>query len=494
VKKYLALLLLCALCACSGTIVEAAEQKIRIGVIGFDSKAEGVSQEQANIVTDLFTRTLASSRSIAVYERERLAKVGEEIKLSMSGLVDMNTAVEVGRIAGVQYILMGSVTELSERVSGGAVPLFFVPVAVGGGGHEARATLDVRLIDTTTSETRLALSETGTSSNEATAVMVMGLAFAEAEFGGLQARAIADAVNRLAHAIRSELGGKSSHVLSIAGNEVVIDIGSNIGVKEGQLYLIYAEGKTIVGMSGESLGRDKMPLAVIKVRDVAASHSTCVVASNCSLKLVRRGDKIEPVTAAKAKGMKFVSSRPAASSETFDQLFGSGGGTPASTVRETPEPVVEVAEVAEDKPAPVEKKAEEPAPEVDTSVASELLKPAPAASPTGPRQIPGFDQNKSTDAKVIQTYNLDMGRTNLLRIEHVKAMNLLKSGKVKAAYEKLVEEAGKYEGHYLAMYWAGVAAHRLKKNDEALQWMNRALAVNPQYEPASDYKSKKLKK
>ena len=44
------------------------------------------------------------------------------------------------------------------------------------------------------------------------------------------------------------------------------------------------------------------------------------------------------------------------------------------------------------------------------------------------------------------------------------------------------------------MYWAGVAAHRLKKNDEALQWMNRALAVNPQYEPASDYKSKKLKK
>ncbi|NLM71128.1 MAG: hypothetical protein GX181_04085 [Synergistaceae bacterium] len=491
-RKFIVLLLLCALCLCAGTVTEAAEERIRIGIVGFDSKADGVSQSQADIVTDLFTRTLASSKTIAVYERERLAKVGEEIKLGMSGLVDMNTAIEVGRIAGVQYILIGSVTELSERMSGGAVPIFGLPVAVGGGGHEARATLDVRLIDTTTSETRLALSETGTSASTASAVSVMGLSFAEAEFGGLQARAIADAVNRLAHTIRGELGGESSHVLNVSGDEVIIDIGSSMGAKEGQLYLIYAEGKTILGMSGESLGRDKLPLAVIKVRDVETGHSTCAVASNCSLKLVRRGDKIEPITAAKAKGMKFVSTRPSASSETFDQIFGSGGPAPAPVPapREEPKPVEEVVEV---KPE-VEEKPEEPQPATETSVTAELLKPAPAPAPSGPRVIPGFDHNKSTDSKVIQTYNLDMGKTNLLRIEHTKGINFLKSGRVKAAYELFVGETGKYEGHYLAMYWAGVAAHRLRKNDEALQWMNRALEINPQYEPAAEYKSKKLKK
>ena len=490
-KKCFVLLAFCVLFVYSGAFAEAAEQKIRIGVIGFDSKAEGVSQEQADIVTDLFTRTLASSKTIAVYERERLAKVGEEIKLSMSGLVDMSTAIEVGKIAGVQYILMGSVTELSERMSGGAIPLFGLPVALGGGEHGAKATIDVRLIDMTTSETRLALSESGTSTNSASAVSVMGLSFAEAEFGGLQARAIADAVNRLAHGIRSELGGESSHVLNVSGNEVVIDVGSTMGAKEGQLYLVYAEGKTILGMSGESLGRDKMPLAVVKVRDVASGHSTCAVASNCSLSLVRRGDKIEPVTAAKAKTMKFVSSRPAASSETFNQIFGpkDESGAVASVPQDAPAPAAETPA----KPAVHEDKKEEPAPAAVSSVASAPRSSAPVAQAGEAKKIPGFDPNTSTDVKVIQTYNLDMGTSNMLRIAHVNAMNSLNSRKVKVAYEKFVEAAGKYDGHYLAAYWAGVAAHRLKKADDSLQWMNRALAINPQYQPAADYKSKKLK-
>jgi len=486
-KKCFLLLVFCVLFVCIGTFVEASEQKIRIGVIGFDSKAEGVSQEQADIVTDLFTRTLASSKTIAVYERERLAKVGQEIKLSMSGLVDMSTAIEVGKIAGVQYILMGSVTELSEKMSGGAVPLFFIPVAVGGGGHEAKATIDVRLIDTTTSETRLALSESGTSTNSASAVSVMGLSFAEAEFGGLQARAIADAVNRLAHGIRSELGGESSHVLNVAGNEVVIDVGSTMGAKEGQLYLVYAEGKTILGMSGESLGRDKMPLAVVKVRDVASGHSTCVVASNCSLSLVRRGDKIEPVTAAKAKTMKFVSSRPAASSETFNQIFGPQGGS--GEVASVPQAAPVTARDTAAKPAVIEEVKGQPAP----AAASAPRSAAPVLQPGEAKTIPGFDPNTSTDVKVIQTYGIDMGSSNMLRIAHANAMNSFNSGKFKDAYAKFVEAAGRYDGHYLAAYWAGVAAHRLKKADESLQWMNRALAINPRYTPAAEYKSKKLK-
>ena len=103
-----------------------------------------------------------------------------------------------------------------------------------------------------------------------------------------------------------------------------------------------------------------MPLAVVKVRDVASGHSTCAVASNCSLSLVRRGDKIEPVTAAKAKTMKFVSSRPAASSETFNQIFGPQGqsGAVASVPQDAPAPAAETPA----KPAVHEDKKEEPAP------------------------------------------------------------------------------------------------------------------------------------
>jgi len=221
---------------------EAAEgEKIRVGIMGFQSKAPGVSNRQAEIITDLFTRELANSRSIAVYEREQLAKIGEEIKLGMSGLVDMNTAVEVGRIAGIQYILTGAVTELSGKASGGGgyVPIRGAPIigglAVGGGSHRATAGIDIRVIDTTTSEIVLALSEQGSAVNTSSAVAIAGFAAAETEFGGLEARAIADAVTRLSNGVRSILGDESSRVIAVGANKFTIDVGSTMGAKVGAL-------------------------------------------------------------------------------------------------------------------------------------------------------------------------------------------------------------------------------------------------------------------
>ncbi|MBQ4430846.1 MAG: hypothetical protein II877_05035, partial [Synergistaceae bacterium] len=49
-----------------------ADDIIRVGVMGFKTRAEGINQHQADAITDEFTRMLTSSRSIAVIERERL--------------------------------------------------------------------------------------------------------------------------------------------------------------------------------------------------------------------------------------------------------------------------------------------------------------------------------------------------------------------------------------------------------------------------------------
>jgi curli biogenesis system outer membrane secretion channel CsgG/TolA-binding protein len=449
----------------------AQSDRIRIGVLGFESKAAGVSQRQAEIITDIFTRQLASSKTIAVYEREQLAKVGAEIKLSMSGLVDMNTAIEVGKIAGVKYILLGSVTELAQKASGGYIPI--MGIGVGGTTHEARATIDVRVIDTTTSEIRLALSETGLSSNSSSMVSFHGVAYAESEFGGLEAQAIADATNRLAHQIRSVLGGESSHVISMASDGVVIDVGSTMGAKEGSLYLVYADGKSIRGMNDEIIGQEKIPLAVVKVKEISSAHSTCTVAHQKNEKMIRRGDKIEPITASKAKNMKFASTRPAASSGTFEQIF---NDAPASNTQ----PAHQSGNATDNRLA---------------QIAGDGGEPANTQTQTGERKsIPGFDPDNSTDGKVIQTYDIDPGAANMLGIRHRNAVNKFNSGKYKDAYADFCEMADEYDGNYLAAYWAGVSAQKLKKNDESLQWIESALSINPNYKPASDFKKKTLKR
>ena len=449
----------------------AQEEKVRIGVLQFESKTSGVTQQQANAVMDLMTRALASSKSISVIERDQLDKVGQEIRLGQSGLVDASTAAELGRVAGVQYILLGAVTELNKKASGGAIPLFG-SIGIATGSEEAQATIDVRIVDTSTAEVRLALSETGYSSNETSGLYMGGAVLAEGTFDGLESRAISDSVTRLAARIRGTLAGESSHVLSVADKEATIDIGSSMGAKEGSLYLVYADGKAIQGMGREVIGYEKLVFAVLKVREVAPAYSHCTFVKGGKATLVRRGDKVEPISNRMIKSLKYASSRPSASSGTFDQIFGNA---------------------PQDGTAP----AGEPAPTDETPAPTTPEQPKPADEPAKgePRAIPGFDPNQSTDSKVIETYALSGGDKNLLGIMQRNAYNKFKNGKYKDAYAEFCRAADAHPTvNYLSAYWAGVSAHKLKKADEALEWIDKALAINPDYTPAQDFKAKTLKK
>lgn len=448
------------------------EGKVRVGVLQFESKTSGVSQQQANAVMDLMTRALASSKSISVIERAQLDKVGKEIRLGQSGLVDASTAAEVGRIAGVQYILLGAVTELNKKASGGAIPLFG-NIGIATGSEEAQATIDVRLVDTSTAEVKLALSETGYSSNETSGLYLGGAVLAEGTFDGLESRAIADSVTRLAARIRGTLGGESSHVVAVTDKEATIDIGSSMGAKEGALYLVYADGKTIRGMNGEEIGRERLAFAVLKVREAAPTYSNCTFVKGGKAALVRRGDKVEPISSRMIKSLKYASSRPAASSGTFEQIFG-------NAPKDGAEP--EAAPAASDTP-----NAETPSP----ATAAEQPKPAAGEA----KAIPGLDPNQSTDAKVIETYAMAPGDRNLLGIMQRNAYNKFRSGRYKEAYAEFSRAADSHPSvNYLSAYWAGVTAHKLKKSEDALQWIDKALAIKPDYKPAQEFKSKTLKK
>jgi len=467
--RILAAAALCVMLCGLAALEAEASGKIRLGVLEFQSKADGVTDRQAQIITDIFTRTLTSSNTISVFERVALQRIGEEQRLGMSGLVDESTAIEIGRIAGLQYILLGAVTELSEKASGGAG---FLPVGgiigsigIGSGKHEARAMLDVRVIDVTTSEIRLSLSEYGHSSNASQGFSIGGMTFAESEFGGLQARAIADAASRLGHTIKETLGGEYTHVVAMNDKEFTIDAGSMMGVQEGTLYLVYAEGKAILDMRNNIIGMEKIPLAVLRVRDTAAAHSVCVLAPPSKGNLIRRGDKIEPITSQKAKGMKFAGGRPAASSGTFEQLFAGGGDAAASQPN--------VAPAAADTPAPALAPASQQAPQ-----------------PTEQRTIDGLDPNQSTDPRVVQTYPISSGEANIMGVRHRSAASKYNNNRFKDAYADYSALADAYAGDYLAAYWAGMSAQSLKQRDDAISWLDKAIAINPNYQPAIEARGK----
>ncbi len=83
----------------------------------------------------------------------------------------------------------------------------------------------------------------------------------------------------------------------------------------------------------------------------------------------------------------------------------------------------------------------------------------------------------------------------MLGIMHRNAYNKFKRGRYKDAYKGFAKAADSYASvNYLSAYWAGVSAYKLREKEKALEWIDKALSINPDYVPAQEYKAKKLKK
>ncbi|HUT98362.1 MAG TPA: CsgG/HfaB family protein [bacterium] len=106
--KRLALLILLAI---SVSIAEAP-------VVAFlDLEAINCDTGIVRAISETFRTEVVSSYSFAMVERAQIGKVMEELAFQQSGIVDANTAVELGRIVGADYVGIGSVNQISGSYS-----------------------------------------------------------------------------------------------------------------------------------------------------------------------------------------------------------------------------------------------------------------------------------------------------------------------------------------------------------------------------------------
>ncbi len=128
--------------------------KPRVAVIEFKNKADNQwwYHGGAAAAQDVFVTELVKSGKFRVVEREQLEELMKEKNLSLSGDVDPSTAVKIGKLLGVNYLLTGAVTEYGAQETGahgggiGRLPGF------SAGKKNFVAALNARLIDTSTGE------------------------------------------------------------------------------------------------------------------------------------------------------------------------------------------------------------------------------------------------------------------------------------------------------------------------------------------------------
>ena len=103
-------LLLTLIIAITFPIITSA--KINVAIIPFENTTEGF--ENAAALAESFTEDiLVGLGPVNVVERGQIDQILMEQELTLQGLVEPETAVEIGQLAGAQYMILGKIVETS---------------------------------------------------------------------------------------------------------------------------------------------------------------------------------------------------------------------------------------------------------------------------------------------------------------------------------------------------------------------------------------------
>lgn len=134
--------------------ITTAADKPRIAVIEFKNKADNQwwYSGGAEAAQDVFVTELVKSGKFRVVEREQLEALMQEKNLTLSGDVDPASAVRIGKLLGVNYLLTGAVTEYGATDSGAHGSGVRRLPGFSAGKRTFVAAMNARLIDTSTGE------------------------------------------------------------------------------------------------------------------------------------------------------------------------------------------------------------------------------------------------------------------------------------------------------------------------------------------------------
>ncbi len=154
--------------------------KARVAVADVEVKAAKAPGEIGSGVREMLVTALVNSNRFSVVERQELSAVMQEQELAASAAAQAgNGGPQKGKIKTADLVITAAVTEFEPQASGGRA-------GVGGGGgvgsgilggllgaalNKAHMALDIRIVDTSTSEVLAATRVQGQASDIAGAVM-----------------------------------------------------------------------------------------------------------------------------------------------------------------------------------------------------------------------------------------------------------------------------------------------------------------------------------
>jgi curli biogenesis system outer membrane secretion channel CsgG len=311
-------LLLSATAFSSGADAQSADRKPRIAIVDFDyatvhtgvSAIFGTNVDVGKGIGDLLVTYLVKDGTYSVIERAALDKILAEQNFSNSDRADPNSAAKIGRLLGVDAILVGSITQFgNDTRSTGVGSIGGAAGRLGLGGvrqkqSKAIVGLNARLVNVDTGEILAAAESLGESQRTSTSLLggagsrrgfgVGGVDFSSSDFQNtIIGEAVKEAVEEMSRSVVSERGRvQTRHVAvqgliaAVSGSQVVLNVGTRAGVKVGdQLNVERVTSEIKDPESGKVIRRMTSNVGVLRVVDVDEQSAVADIVSGADFKV-----------------------------------------------------------------------------------------------------------------------------------------------------------------------------------------------------------------
>ena len=222
-------------------------KKTKIAVLDFQMQGDQAnSKDMGKIVAEWLITGLVETGRFDVIERRLLEKLLEEQKLGVTGIIDANSAAQLGKILGVKTIVSGTVTSL-----------------------EGYTEINARLINVDTASIM-------------TAVKV------QARSAGRLNDLVSQITDKIVLAFPME-----GYIVQRTDKKVTIDLGKHIGVRVGMKFVVFKEGKIIKHpKTGEVLDVETIETGLIEIKDVRDKTSSAVILQETAPNAVAYGSMV----------------------------------------------------------------------------------------------------------------------------------------------------------------------------------------------------------
>jgi TolB-like protein len=206
--------------------------KTKVAVLDFQLQGENFdSKDLGTIVAEWFITAMVREGRFDVIERRMLEKILNEQKLAMTGVVDANSATQIGKLLGVKVIISGSVMKLKDVTE-----------------------VNARIIDVESASIIAAESIKSTSTAK-----------------------LQDLVIEMSEKIIKNFP-LEGYVVNRSGDSITLDLGTRTGVKSGMRFIVYKEGQVIKHpKTGEVLDVERIETGKITISTVDQKISTAKI-------------------------------------------------------------------------------------------------------------------------------------------------------------------------------------------------------------------------